>query len=75
MEPEELALTGYIVVSWRSADPIDKDMVVLYFETAQDLDAWIETGNTVYKTTPVTRLLPATFGKTEDGKSYIIRHL
>lgn len=61
MEPTELELTGYIVVAWRSVDPLDKDMAVLYFETAQDLDVWVEGGNTAYKTTPVTRLLPATF--------------
>lgn len=59
MEPEELALTGYIVVSWRSADPIDKDMVVLYFETAQDLDAWVNAGNTAYKTMSIVQLMPA----------------
>mgnify|MGYP000914703401 CR=1 FL=1 len=58
MELTELELTGYIVVAWRSVDPLDKDMAVLYFETAQDLDAWLETGNMAYKTTPVIHLLP-----------------
>lgn len=57
----ELELTGYIVVAWRTADPLDKDMVVWYFETAQDVDAWIDAGNTAYKITPVARLIPATF--------------
>lgn len=63
MEPTELELTGYIVVAWRSVDPIDKDMVVLYFENAQDLDAWLETGNMVYKTTAVAHLPPEIFMK------------
>ena len=63
MEHTELALTGYIVVAWRSVDPIDKDMAVLYFENAQDLDAWLETGNMAYKTTAVAHLLPEIFMK------------
>lgn len=57
----ELESTGYIVVAWRSADPLDKDMVVLYFESARDMDVWFDAGNTAYKTTPVARLIPATF--------------
>ena len=75
MEPTELELTGYIVVAWRSVDPIDKDMVVLYFENAQDLDAWLETGNTVYKTTPVTSLLPATLKCVSRAPGYPVAYV
>ena len=83
MEHTELALTGYIVVAWRSTDPFDKDMVVmyykdmvvLYFETAQDLDAWTESGNTAYKITPVTSLLPATLKCVSRAPGYPVAYV